>query len=85
MEAGLDEEIDYTKELLRALEEGIEACGNKKIQKLPQKITELLEDERLIAGISVMEGGVPDDQELPKLIEKAKENGSSSVPLILQG
>ena len=33
LEAGLDEEISYIKELLRILEEGIESCGNKKIQK----------------------------------------------------
>ena len=32
-------------------------------------------EERLIAGISVTDGGAPDGQELPKLIEKAKENG----------
>lgn len=47
LEAGLDEEISYTKELLRVLEEGIKACGNKKIQKLSQEMKELLEDERL--------------------------------------
>ena len=111
LEAGLDEEIAYTKELLRILEEGIESCGNKKIQKLSREMKELLEDERLkeirskedkdarfghktatstfygyknhlamteerlIAGISVTDGGAPDGQELPKLIEKAKENG----------
>lgn len=111
LEAGLDEEISYTKELLQAVEEGIEVCGNKKIQKLYRNIKELLEDERLkeirskddkdarfghktanstfygyknhlamteerlIAGISVTNGGAPDGQELPKLIEKAKDNG----------
>ena len=111
LEAGLDEEIAYTKELLRILEEGIESCGNKKIQKLSREMKELLEDERLkeirskedkdarfghktatstfygyknhlamteerlIAGLSVTDGGAPDGQELPKLIEKAKENG----------
>ena len=30
LEAGLDEEITYTKELLRVLEKGIESSGNKK-------------------------------------------------------
>ncbi|MEI3438473.1 MAG: hypothetical protein V8Q83_09940 [Blautia sp.] len=43
----MDEEIAYTKELLRILEEGIESCGNKKIQKLSREMKELLEDERL--------------------------------------
>lgn len=47
LEAGLDEEITYTKELLRVLEERIESCGNKKIQKLSHEMKELLEDERL--------------------------------------
>ena len=47
MEAGLDEEITYTKELLRVLEKGIESSGNKKIQKLSQEMKELLEDEQL--------------------------------------
>lgn len=32
LEAGLEEEIAYTEELLRALEEGIAAYGNRKIQ-----------------------------------------------------
>lgn len=47
LEAGLDEEIAYTKELLQVLEEGIKSCGNKKIQKLSHEMKELLEDERL--------------------------------------
>lgn len=47
MEAGLDEEISYTRELLRVLEEGISSCGNRKIQDLSKKIKELLEDEQI--------------------------------------
>ena len=47
LEAGLDEEIAYTKELLQVLEEGVKSCGNKKIQKLSHEMKELLEDERL--------------------------------------
>ena len=118
LEKGPDEEIAYTKELLRVLEEGIEACENKKIQKLSQEMKELLGDERfkeirskddkdarfghktatstfygyrnhlamteerLIAGISVTDGGAPDGQELPKLIEKAKENGIKVTEVI---
>lgn len=42
LEAGLDEEIAYTKELLQTLEEGIETCGNKKIRKLSQEMKKLL-------------------------------------------
>ena len=38
LEAGLDEEIAYTKELLSVLEEGIAACGDKKIQDLAERI-----------------------------------------------
>ena len=111
LEAGLDEEIAYTKELLQVLDEGIESCGNQKIQKISKKIKELLEneqireirskddkdarfghktasstfygyknhlamtEERLIAGISVTNGGTPDGQELPQLIEKAQKMG----------
>ena len=111
LEAGLDEEIAYTKELLQVLAEGIENCGNQKIQELAKKMEELLEnekirdirskddkdarfghktatstfygyknhlamtEERLIVGISVTDGGAPDGQELPGLIEKAQENG----------
>ena len=41
LEAGLDEEIAYTRELLRVLEEGIETCGNRKIQELSKKLKEL--------------------------------------------
>ena len=47
LEAGLDEEIAYTRELLRVLEEGIETCGNRKIQELSKKLKELLEDEQI--------------------------------------
>ena len=36
-------------------------------------------EERLIAGITVTDGGAPDGQELPKLIENAKENGIKAV------
>lgn len=118
LEAGLDEEIAYTKELLQVLEEGIKSCGNKKIQKLSHEMKELLEDERLkeirskddkdarfghktatstfygyknhlamteerlIAGITVTDGGAPDGQELPKLIENAKENGIKVTEVI---
>mgnify|MGYP000923586506 CR=1 FL=1 len=118
LEAGLDEEISYTKELLQVLEEGVKSCGNKKIQKLSQEMKELLEDEqlkeirskddkdarfghktaastfygyknhlamteeRLIAGITVTDGGAPDGQELPKLIENAKENGIKVTEVI---
>ena len=39
-------------------------------------------EERLIAGISVTDGGAPDGQELPKLIEKAKENGIKVTEVI---
>ena len=85
------------------------AIGDKKIQKLYEKVKELLEtekirdirskddedarfghktptstfygyknhlaitEERLIAGISVTDGGAPDGQELPNLIESAKK------------
>ena len=118
LEAGLDEEIAYTRELLQVLEEGIKSCGNKKIQKLSHEMKELLEDERLkeirskddkdarfghktatstfygyknhlamteerlIAGITVTDGGAPDGQELPKLIENAKENGIKVTEVI---
>lgn len=47
LEAGLDEEIAYTRELLRVLEEGIAASGNRKMQDLSQKMKELLEDEQI--------------------------------------
>ena len=118
MEAGLDEEIAYTWELLQALEEGIASCGNQKIQEISEKIKELLEDEqirdirskddrdarfghktatstfygyknhmamteeRLIAGINVTHGGMPDGQELPGLIEKAQKNGIEVTEVI---
>lgn len=47
LEAGLEEEIAYTKALLRALEEGIAACGNEKIQGISKKMKELLENEQI--------------------------------------
>lgn len=47
LEAGLDEEIAYTRELLRVLEEGIAASGNRKMQDLSPKMKELLEDEQI--------------------------------------
>lgn len=47
LEAGLEEEIAYTKELLLALEEGIAACGNEKIQGISKKMKELLENEQI--------------------------------------
>lgn len=118
LEAGLDEEIAYTKELIQVLDEGIESCGNQKIQKISKKMKELLEneqireirskndkdarfghktasstfygyknhlamtEERLIAGISVTNGGTPDGQELPQLIEKAQKNGIKVTEVI---
>ena len=118
LEAGLDEEIAYSKELLQALDEGIESCGNQKIQKISKKMKELLEneqireirskddkdarfghktasstfygyknhlamtEERLIAGISVTNGGTPDGQELPQLIEKVQKNGIKVTEVI---
>lgn len=47
LEAELNEEITYTKNLLQALEKGIADCGNKKIQGIAKEIKELLEDENL--------------------------------------
>ena len=47
MEAGLEEEIAYTEELLQALEEEIKACGNRKIQDLFSEMKELLADEKI--------------------------------------
>ena len=47
IEAGLEDEIAYTQELLSVLEEGIAASGDKKIQKLYKKIQELLETESI--------------------------------------
>lgn len=118
LESGLDEEIAYTKELLNALAEGIETCGNQKIQEISKKMEDLLENEqirdirskddkdarfghktatstfygyknhlamtedRLIAGISVTDGGAPDGQELPGLIEKARKNGIKVTEVI---
>lgn len=37
LEAGLDEEIIYTKNLLQALEKGIADCENQKIQEIAKK------------------------------------------------
>ena len=37
LEAGLEEEIVYTKELLKALEEDIATCGNGKVQELSRE------------------------------------------------
>lgn len=118
LEAGLDEEIAYTEELLKALEEGIAACGNRKIQEISDEMKGLLEneqirdirskddkdarfghktatsafygyknhfamtEERLIAGISVTDGGAPDGQELPGLVEKAQKNGIKVTEVI---
>ena len=47
LEAGLEEETAYTKELLLALEDGIAACGNEKIQGISKKMKELLENEQI--------------------------------------
>lgn len=47
LEAGVDEEIAYTKELLLVLSEEIETCGNQKIQKIAQEMEELLENEQI--------------------------------------
>ena len=47
LEAGLEEEIAYTKNLLLALEEGIADCGNQKIQEIAKKMKELLENEQI--------------------------------------
>lgn len=47
MEAGLEEEIDYTKKLLQALEEGIAVCGNQKIQETAKEMNKLLENEQI--------------------------------------
>lgn len=47
LEAGLDEEIAYTEELLFVLEEGIAACGIKKIQDLVERIWGLLDTDKI--------------------------------------
>lgn len=47
LESGLDEEIIYTKNLLRALEKGIADCENQKIQVIAKKMKELLENEQI--------------------------------------
>lgn len=118
LESSLEEEISYTHELLSALKEDIFAIGDKKIQKLYEKIKELLEtekirdirskddedarfghktptstfygyknhlaitEERLIAGISITDGGAPDGQELPNLIESAQKSGIEVTEII---
>lgn len=47
VEAGLDEEIAYTRELLSVLEEGVASCGEQKIQGLFDRNQELLETEKI--------------------------------------
>lgn len=47
IEASLEEEIAYTKELLLVLKEGIATCENKKIQNIYEKIKELLEEDQI--------------------------------------
>ncbi len=47
VEAGLEEEIAYTQELLDVLEEGIAACGDKKIQGIAERMRDLLETDRI--------------------------------------
>nr|WP_198172055.1 transposase [Enterocloster clostridioformis] len=47
LETGLDGEIAYTQELISALKEGIEVCGDKKIQGLAKRIQELLETDKI--------------------------------------
>ncbi len=47
VEAGLEEEIAYAQELLDVLEEGIAACGDKKIQGLAERMRDLLETDRI--------------------------------------
>lgn len=47
LEAGLDEGITYTKNLLQALEKGIADCENQKIQEIAKKMNELPENEQI--------------------------------------
>lgn len=47
LEAGLDEEIAYTREMLAVLAEDIAVCGNKKIQRIYTGIQELLETDKI--------------------------------------
>ena len=47
LEAGLDDEIAYTEELLSVLKEGIAACENKKIQDLAERIWGLLDTDKI--------------------------------------
>ena len=93
LEAGLDEEIAYTKELILILEEKLsremkELLEDERLKEIRSKEDKdarfghktatstfygyknhlAMTEERLIAGISVTDGGAPDGQELPKLI-----------------
>lgn len=47
LEAGLNEEIVYTRELLSVVRDGIAASGNQKMQRLFDKIQDLLETEKI--------------------------------------
>ncbi len=47
LEAGLDDEIAYTEELLSVLKEGIAACENKKVQDLAERIWGLLDTDKI--------------------------------------
>ena len=47
IEAGLEEEIIYTRELFSVLYEGVASCGIKKIQAIYTKIQELLERDKI--------------------------------------
>lgn len=47
LEAGSDEGITYTKNLLQALEKGIADCENQKIQEIAKKMNELPENEQI--------------------------------------
>lgn len=90
--AGLDEEIAYTKELLenkqirdiRSKDDKDARFGHKTATSTfyGYKNHLALTEDRLIAGISVMDGGAPDGQELPRLIEKAQKNGIKVTEVI---
>ena len=47
VEAGLEDEIAYTRELLQVLKEDIKLCESKKIQDIYSKVNDLLEDEKI--------------------------------------
>lgn len=81
MEVGVNEEIAYTKELLLVLSEEF---GHKSASSTfyGYKNHLAMTEECLIAGISVTNGAAPDDQELPKLIEKAQKNGIKVTEVI---